>query len=85
MGSLGICSNEPAGARCAGSGCLGRFQVGGLACDGKGQCNQPQQSIDCQPYSCNLATGMCATKCTSDLDCALLLGYTCNKAPGKCM
>ncbi len=50
-------------------------------CDGLGTCID-NGILDCMPYICNLASGLCITSCAADADCQP--GYVCDSGTGIC-
>ncbi len=74
-GRTGECSGQrscallPEGTGCAAAVCASSVSSDPAdACDGNGTCVD-SPNVDCQPYTCDAATGACRTTCTGSGDC----------------
>ncbi|MBI3206792.1 MAG: hypothetical protein IT377_31635 [Polyangiaceae bacterium] len=75
------CAYPAAGTACKDASCSGDVSQPAGTCDGAGLCSLlPTQN--CLPYACKAATGVCASTCASDTDCAQ--GAKCDTNTGKC-
>ncbi len=70
------CSLYPSGTTCAAATCLnGGTSAPADTCNGSGTCVDTG-TLNCAPYTCNAASGLCKTTCGTAADCQA--GYTCS-------
>jgi hypothetical protein len=79
----GTCELWPASTVCAAGGCTNGKVTGPSRCNGSGTC-VAAATVDCDPYICNPAGGVCYDSCTDNTQC--LTPNPCNTAvtPGSC-
>ncbi len=65
----GACRKYVKGTECKTGTCDGDGIAGALACDGKGACVEPAFTA-CAPYTCDKSKNRCATRCTTNAQCA---------------
>ena len=65
----GACRKYVEGTECKPGSCSGDSVTGALTCDGKGSCSRSEVE-NCYPYTCDPTTNLCATECTTNLQCA---------------
>ncbi len=75
------CTFPESGVTCAAPTCDRNTLTPAGTCDGAGSCTTPA-ALGCGPYACDADRGQCASRCTTDGDCAS--GARCNVAEQAC-
>ena len=75
------CAYWAAGTSCGAPSCVGN-ETRSSVCTAPGTCGKSASGVSCGNYACGAATGLCATTCSSEADCAS--GSWCDGASHTC-
>ncbi|MGI6393906.1 MAG: hypothetical protein ACOX2F_04125 [bacterium] len=75
---LGVCQKHSKTTQCKAPECSGNSSIEAAFCDGEGNCDDTNLNpTDCNPYTCDSTTGLCAGGTCSDDD-GCVAGYYCS-------